>query len=45
MFSRAVGREGFCKQITLVCACSVSATLGLPPFTVHAPSLPTQLRL
>ena len=25
------GREGCCKQITLACACSVSATLGLPP--------------
>ena len=25
------GREGCCKQITLVCACSASATLGLPP--------------
>ena len=31
MFSRAVGREGRCKQTTLACACSVSATLGLPP--------------
>ena len=30
MFSRSVGREGRCKQITLACACSVSATLGLP---------------
>ena len=26
-----VGREGCCKQITLACACSASATLGLPP--------------
>ena len=25
------GREGCCKQITLVCAHSASATLGLPP--------------
>ena len=25
------GREVCCKQITLACACSVSATLGLPP--------------
>ena len=25
------GREGCCKQITLTCACSASATLGLPP--------------
>ena len=33
------GREGYCKQITLVCARSASATLGLPP--VHgACSLP-----
>ena len=31
LFSRAVGREGCCKQITLVCARSASATLGLPP--------------
>ena len=35
MFSRAVWREGRCKQITLACARSVSATLGLPPLTVH----------
>ena len=35
MFSRAVGREGCCKQITLACACSVSATLGLPPLKAH----------
>ena len=34
------GREGCCKQITLACARSASATLGLPP--VHgACSLPT----
>ena len=33
MFSRAVGREGCCKQITLSCACSVSALLGLPLLT------------
>ena len=45
LFSRAVGREGRCKQITLACARSVSATLGLPPLTARAPSLPTQLRL
>ena len=32
MFSRTVGREGgCCKQITLACARSASATLGLPP--------------
>ena len=36
------GREGCCKQITLACARSASATLGLPPFhgacslTAHA---------
>ena len=35
--SVAVGREGHCKQITLACAHSVSATLGLFP--------PTLLRL
>ena len=29
LFSRAVGREGRCKQITLARACSASATLGL----------------
>ena len=37
------GREGCCKQITLACACSVSATLGLPPLTARTPSLPTLL--
>ena len=30
LFSCAVGREGRCKQITLACACSASASLGLP---------------
>ena len=45
LFSRAVGREGRCKQITLACACSVSATLGLPLLTARVPSLPTLLRL
>ena len=30
MFSCTVGREGRSKQITLVCAHSLSATLGLP---------------
>ena len=39
MFSRAVGREGRCKQITLACARSASATLGLPPLMEHV-SLP-----
>ena len=33
------------KQITLACAHSASATLGLPPLTVHAAFLPTLLRL
>ena len=31
MFSRDVGREGRCKQVTLAWARSASATLGLPP--------------
>ena len=35
LFSRAVGREGCCKQITLACAHSVSATLGLPLLMAH----------
>ena len=40
------GREGCCKQTTLACARSASATLGLPTlFTAHAASLPTLLRL
>ena len=30
LFSRSVGREGCCKQITLACAHSVSARLGMP---------------
>ena len=36
LFSRAVGREGRCRQISLVCVGStrsVPATLGLPPLT------------
>ena len=45
LFSRALGREGPCKQITLPFAPSVSATLGLPLLTVRVPSLPTLLRL
>ena len=45
LFSRAVGREGRCKQITLACTRSVSATLGLPSLMACAPSLSTQLRL
>ena len=35
LFSRAVGREGCCKQITLESAHSVPATLGLPLLTAH----------
>ena len=35
LFSRAVGREGCCKQITLACARSVSASLGMPLHTAH----------
>ena len=45
LFSHAVGREKHCKQITLACAHSVSATVGLPPLTALVPSLPTLLRL
>ena len=45
LFSHAVGRQGCCKQITLSCVCSVSATLGLSLLTAHVPSLPTLLRL
>ena len=44
-FSHAVGREGHCKQITLLCARSVSATLGLPLLTVCVLSESTLLRL
>ena len=45
LFSRAVRREERFKQITLACARSVSATLGLPPLMAHVPSPPTLLRL
>ena len=45
LFSHAVGREERCKQITLACARSASATLGLPLLTVRVASLPTLLRL
>ena len=41
MFSRAVGREGLCKQITLGCGRRVWATLGLPSLTVCVLSLST----
>ena len=40
-----MGREGRCKQITLACAHSVSATLGLPSLMVCVLSLSTLLRL
>ena len=40
LFSRAVGREGRCKQITLARALSASATLGLPLLRAHVASLP-----
>ena len=36
------GREGCCKQVTLACAHSASATLGLPPLTARVASLPTR---
>ena len=39
------GREGCCKQITLACGHSASATLGLPPLTARVASLPTLLGL
>ena len=39
------GREGRCKQITLACARSASATLGLPPLMARVASLPTLLGL
>ena len=45
LFSCSVRREGRCKQITLACARSVSATLGLAPLMARVPSLPTLLRL
>ena len=44
-FRCAFGREESCKQITLACAHSASATLGLPPLTACVLSLPTLLRL
>ena len=30
-----MGREGCCKRVTLACACSVSAPLGLPLLPAH----------
>ena len=45
MFSCAVGREEHCKQISLACACSVWATLGLPQLPACVISWSTLLRL
>ena len=45
LFSRAVGKEGRCKQITLAWARSASATLGLPLLTARVASLFTLLGL
>ena len=45
LFSRAVGREEHCKQISLACAHSVSATLGLPLLTACVLPQSTLLRL
>jgi len=48
MFSRAVGREEYCKQISLACvgsARSVSAALGLPLLMACVLSWSTILRL
>ena len=36
LFSRALGRDEHCKQISLACAHSDSATLGLPPLSMCA---------
>ena len=35
LFSHTVGRERCCKQVTLACAHSVSAPLGLPLLAAH----------
>ena len=45
MFSCAVGREEHCKQISLACVHSDSATLGLPPLMACVLSQSTLLRL
>ena len=48
MFNCAAGREEHCKKISLVyvgSACSVWATLGLPPLMAHVLSWSTLLRL
>ena len=45
LFSRALGREEHCKQISLACVHSDSATLGSPPLTACVLSQSTLLRL
>ena len=45
LISHAVGRDGCCKQITLACVRSVSATLGLPSLTACVLSVSTLVRL
>ena len=48
MFSRPVGREGHCRQISLACVGStrsVPATMGLPPLTACVLSPSPLLRL
>ena len=45
LFSRALGREELCEQISRACAHSDSATLGLPPLTAYVLSQSTLLRL
>ena len=48
LFTRAVGREGHCKQISVACVGStrsVPATLGLPPLVECVLSPSTLLRL
>ena len=48
LFSRAAGREGCCREISLACVrstCSVPATLGLPPLTGVCAFPSTLLRL
>ena len=45
MFSRALGREEHCKQISLACVHSDSATLGLPLLTACVLSQSTLLSL
>ena len=45
LFSHVLGREEHCKQISLACAHSDSATLGLPPLMACVLSQYTLLRL